>query len=66
MKTTIIKGYWIVQKGKLKQLHGFLKSNYRVQAEGKKEEMFGRLQLRSGKTEDELHEIIRTFNESLY
>jgi uncharacterized protein YjbJ (UPF0337 family) len=66
MKNTKVNGFWILQKGRLKQFYGFLKSNNRVQAEGKKEEMFGRLQIKTGKTEEELHEIIRIFNQPLY
>lgn len=65
MKITKVKGFLILQKGKLKQFRGFLKSNYRIQAEGKKEVMFGRLQLNSGKSKEELNEIIRIFNQPL-
>jgi uncharacterized protein YjbJ (UPF0337 family) len=56
--TTELKGNWNEQKGKLKQKFGVLTDNDLMFAEGKKDEMFGRLQKKLGKTKEELHKII--------
>jgi len=58
MNTTELKGNWEQQKGKLKQKFATLTDNDLLFAEGKKEEMFGRLQTKLGKTKEELHRII--------
>lgn len=58
MNTTELKGNWEQQKGKLKQKFAILTDNDLLFAEGKKEEMFGRLQTKLGKTKEELHKII--------
>jgi uncharacterized protein YjbJ (UPF0337 family) len=58
MNTTELKGNWAEQKGKLKQKFAALTDNDLMFTEGKKEEMFGRLQIKLGKTKDELHKII--------
>ena len=58
MNTTQIKGNWDEQKGKLKQQFATLTDNDLMFAEGKKEEMFGRLEIKLGKTKEELHKII--------
>jgi uncharacterized protein YjbJ (UPF0337 family) len=58
MNTTEIKGNWNAIKGKLKQQYATLTDNDLIFAEGKKEEMFGRLQVKLGKTKEELHKII--------
>ena len=58
MNTTEIKGNWDEQKGKLKQKFAALTDNDLMFTQGKKEEMFGRLQKKLGKTKDELHKII--------
>jgi len=55
---TELKGNWIEQKGKLKQKYAYLTDNDLMFAEGKKDEMLGRLQIKLGKTKDELHKII--------
>jgi uncharacterized protein YjbJ (UPF0337 family) len=55
---TQIKGTWNEQKGKLKQKFAALTDNDLLFEEGKKEEMLGRLQVKLGKTKEELHEII--------
>jgi len=60
MNTTELKGNWEQQKGKLKQKFASLTDNDLLFAEGKKEEMFGRLQTKLGKTKEELHRIIST------
>jgi uncharacterized protein YjbJ (UPF0337 family) len=58
MNTTEFKGNWDELKGKLKQQFAVLTDNDLMFAEGKKEEMFGRLQIKLGKTKEELHKII--------
>ena len=58
MNTTEIKGNWNEMKGKLKQQFATLTDNDLIFAEGKKEEMFGRLQVKLGKTKEELHKIL--------
>ena len=58
MNTTIVKGNWNEQKGKLKQKFAELTDNDLMFAEGKKEEMIGRLQIKLGKSKEELHKIM--------
>ncbi len=55
---TELKGTWNEQKGKLKQKFAFLTDNDLLFEEGKKEEMMGKLQIKLGKTKEELHKII--------
>ena len=58
MNTTEAKGTWNEQKGKLIQKFAILTDNDLMFAKGKKEEMLGRLQIKLGKTKEELHRII--------
>jgi uncharacterized protein YjbJ (UPF0337 family) len=58
MNTTELEGNWNEQKGKLKQKFAVLTDNDLMFAEGKKEEMFGKLQIKLGKTKEEFHKII--------
>jgi uncharacterized protein YjbJ (UPF0337 family) len=58
MNTTELKGSWTEQKGKLKQKFAELTDNDLMFTEGKKEEMFGRLQVKLSKTKEELRQII--------
>lgn len=58
MNTTEVKGNWNEQKGKLKQKFAALTDNDLMFAEGKKDEMLGRLQKTLGKTKEELRAII--------
>ena len=58
MNTTELKGNWNEQKGKLKQKFATLTDDDLMFAEGKKEEMMGKLQVKLGKSKEELHEII--------
>ena len=58
MNTTEAKGNWNEQKGKLKQKFAVLTDNDLMFEQGKKEEMLGKLQIKLGKTKDELHQII--------
>jgi len=58
MNKTELKGNWNEQKGKLKQKYAFLTDNDLMFQEGKKDEMFGKLQIKLGKTKEELHKLI--------
>ena len=58
MNTRELRGTWEEQKGKLKQKFATLTDNDFMFAEGKKEEMFGRLQIKLGKSKEELHKIL--------
>ena len=58
MKTTELKGNWNEQKGKLKKKFAVLTDNDLMFEEGKKEEMFGKLQIKLGKSKEELDKII--------
>jgi uncharacterized protein YjbJ (UPF0337 family) len=58
MNTTEVKGNWHEQKGKLKQKFASLTDDDLMFAEGKKEEMMGRLEIKLGKTKEELHKIL--------
>ena len=60
MNTTELKGTWNEQKGKLKQKFAELTDNDLMFEEGKKDEMFGKIQIKLGKTKEELHEIINS------
>jgi len=53
-----LKGSWNEQKGKLKQKFAILVDNDLLFAADKKEEMLGKLQVKLGKTKEELHKII--------
>ncbi len=58
MNTTELKGNWDEQKGKLKQKFASLTDNDLLFAEGKKEEIMGKLQIKLGKSKEELEKII--------
>lgn len=58
MNTTELKGNWEEQKGKLKQKFAALTDNDLLFAQGKKDEMLGKLQKKLGKTKEELFKII--------
>ncbi len=58
MNTTELKGNWDEQKGKLKQKFAALTDDDLLFAEGKKDEMLGKLQIKLGKSKDELHKLI--------
>ncbi len=60
MNTIEMKGNWNEQKGKLKQKFAMLTDNDLMFAKGKKEEMYGRLQVKLGKTKEELISIIES------
>ena len=58
MNTTGMKGNWNELKGKLKQKYAILTDDDLLLVEGKKDEMLGRIQVKLGKTKEELAEII--------
>ncbi|MNS10217.1 hypothetical protein D3C72_417290 [compost metagenome] len=58
MNTTELKGNWEEQKIKLKQKFAALTENDLLFTEGKKEEMIKKLQIKLGKTKEELLKII--------
>jgi uncharacterized protein YjbJ (UPF0337 family) len=58
MNTTEVKGKWNEQKGKLKKEFASLTDNDLMFEEGKKDEMLGKLQVKLGKTKEELQKII--------
>ena len=60
MIKTELKGNWNEQKGKLKQKFALLTDNDLLLEEGRNDEMFGRLQIKLGKTSEELHKIIES------
>ena len=56
--TLKIKGNWNQIKGKLKQEYGDLTDQDLTYAEGKEDEMIGRLQKKTGKTKEEIKSFI--------
>ncbi len=58
MNTTELKGNWEKQKGKLKQKYAMLTDDDLLFEEGKEDEMYGRLQIKLGKSKEELKKII--------
>ncbi len=52
------KGSWNEVKGKLKQTYGQLTDDDLAFAEGKDDELIGRLQKRLGKSKEEIREMI--------
>ena len=55
---TELKGNWNEQKGRLKQKFGTLTDNDLMFEEGKRDEMIGKLQIKLGKTKEQLNKII--------
>ena len=58
MNTTVVKGNWNEQKGKLKKKFAILTDNDLMFKEGKEDEMIGKLQIKLGKTKEEFQKII--------
>ena len=58
MTTLNIKGNWNELKGKLKQKYGELTDDDLTFAEGKDDEMLGRLQKKLGRTKEEIRKEI--------
>jgi uncharacterized protein YjbJ (UPF0337 family) len=55
------KGSWNEMKGKLKQQYGNLTDDDLVFAEGKEDELLGRLQKKLGKSKEEVRQMIEKF-----
>ena len=58
MNTKQAKGNWNELKGKLKQQFAVLTDNDLMYEQGKKDEMLGKLQIKLGKTKEELDKIM--------
>jgi uncharacterized protein YjbJ (UPF0337 family) len=58
MTKTEVNGNWNEQKGRLKQKFAVLTDNDLMFAEGKKDEMLGKLQIKLGKSKEELQKIL--------
>jgi uncharacterized protein YjbJ (UPF0337 family) len=61
MTTMNIKGNWNEIKGKLKQKYGQLTDDDLTFAEGKEDELLGRLQKRLGKSKEDVRKEIEEF-----
>lgn len=57
MNTTELKGNWNEQKGLLKKKFAILTDNDLMFEEGQKDEMLGKLQIKLGKTKEEIQKI---------
>ena len=55
---TELKGNWNETKGKLKQKFAMLTDDDLLLLDGKQDELLGRLQVKLGKTKEELNKII--------
>jgi uncharacterized protein YjbJ (UPF0337 family) len=64
MDNLIVKGTWNTVKGKLKQAYGNLTDDDLKYEEGKEDELFGRLQKKTGKSKDELKKWFNSYQES--
>ncbi len=60
MNTTEVKGNWNELKGKLKQRFAVLTDNDLMYEEGQKDELLGNLQVKLGKTKEELEEVFKS------
>lgn len=58
--STEVKGNWNELKGKLKQKFAVLTDNDLMYDEGKKDEMLGKIQIKVGKSKEELHKIMES------
>ncbi len=58
MTTMNLKGHWNETKGKLKQKYAQLTDDDLVFAEGKEEELLGRLQQKLGKSKEDVRKEI--------
>jgi len=59
-----IKGDWNITKGKLKEKWAKLTDNDLQYAEGKHDELLGRIQKRTGETREAVEKAIKEFSES--
>jgi uncharacterized protein YjbJ (UPF0337 family) len=58
MNETTLKGGWNEMKGKIKQAYGDLTDDDLAYAEGQEDEMWGKLQQKTGKTKDEINKAV--------
>lgn len=58
MNSLQLKGKWNEVKGKLKQKYADLTEDDLLYAEGKEEELYGRLQKKLGKSKEEVEKLI--------
>lgn len=58
MNETTLKGGWNEMKGKIKQAYGDLTDDDLTYAEGQEDEMWGKLQQKTGKTKDEINKAV--------
>jgi uncharacterized protein YjbJ (UPF0337 family) len=63
MNKTEIKGDWNIIKGKLKQRWGKLTDDDLKYAEGKHDEVLGRIQKRTGETREAVEKAIKAASE---
>ena len=61
MSNLKLKGNWNQIKGKLKQQYGDLTDDDLTYAEGKEDELLGRLQKKLGKSKDEIRREIESY-----
>ena len=59
MTTLEIKGDWNITKGKLKQKWAKLTDNDLHYAEGKQDELIGRIQKRTGETREAVEKVLK-------
>ncbi|QHV94882.1 MULTISPECIES: CsbD family protein [Spirosoma] len=58
MNETTVKGGWNELKGKIKQAYGDLTDDDLTYQEGQEDEMWGKIQQKTGKTKDEINKAI--------
>ncbi len=58
MNTLQLKGNWNITKGKLKQKFAQLTDDDLQYIEGKEDELFGRIQKRTGRTREEIERVV--------
>ncbi|GAB4025137.1 CsbD family protein [Spirosoma koreense] len=58
MNETTLKGGWNEMKGKIKQAYGDLTDDDLTYQEGQEDEMWGKIQQKTGKTKDEINKAI--------
>ena len=61
-----LKGNWNVIKGKLKQQYAMLTEDDLVYVHGAEDELFGRLQLKLGKTKQEIIDLVERLKQRTF
>ena len=62
MNTLEIKGDWNITKGTLRQKWAQLTDDDLAYAEGKQDELLGRIQKRTGETREAIEKAVKEFN----